>query len=88
MARHIAREAGLRYVYTGNIHDPAGQTTYCHVCEAPLIGRDWYDLTRWRLTADGKCRACGTACAGVFEPRHGHWGARRQRVVIAAGALT
>ena len=40
MARRIAREAGLRYVYTGNIHDPAGQTTYCHVCEAPLIGRD------------------------------------------------
>jgi len=52
-ARRIAMEAGLRYVYTGNVHDPAGQTTYCHACSAPLIGRNWYDITRWRMSADG-----------------------------------
>ena len=39
-ARQIATNAGLRYVYTGNIHDPAGQTTHCHSCGAILIGRD------------------------------------------------
>ena len=33
MARGIAQEAGLRYVFTGNTHDEAGQSTYCHGCE-------------------------------------------------------
>ena len=64
MARRIAQEAGLRYVFTGNTHDEEGQSTYCHLCEARLIGRDWYDLTAWSLTADGRCTDCGTPCAG------------------------
>ncbi len=81
-ARRIAREAGLRYVFTGNIHDPAGQGTSCHVCEALLIGRDWYELTAWNLSADGRCGQCGTPCAGVFEPSHGLWGRRRRSVVV------
>jgi pyruvate formate lyase activating enzyme len=84
MARQIGRAAGLRYVYTGNIHDPAGQTTYCHTCSAPLIGRDWYDLGVWNLTADGRCGDCGTRCAGVFEPRAGRWGRRRQAIAVGA----
>jgi pyruvate formate lyase activating enzyme len=83
-ARRIGLEAGLRYVYTGNIHDPAGQTTYCHGCGTSLIGRDWYDLDTWNLAADGNCDACGTRLAGVFEPRHGSWGRRRQPIVVAA----
>jgi pyruvate formate lyase activating enzyme len=81
-ARRIALSAGLRYVYTGNIHDPAGQSTYCHGCGALLIGRDWHDLTAWQLTAAGRCRACGTACAGVFEDAPGHWGRRRLPVIM------
>src|SRR6266851_4217573 len=67
MARHIGKKPGLRYVYTGNIHDPAGQSTYCHACDAPLIGRDWHNLTAWNLTTDGRCQSCGAACAGVLE---------------------
>ena len=51
---------GLRYVYTGNVHDGAGGSTYCHGCGALLIGRDWYELTGWGLDARGCCRACGT----------------------------
>jgi len=85
-ARDSARAAGLRHVYTGNIHDPAGQTTYCHGCNAALIGRDWYELGTWTLTHDGHCRACGTPCPGVFDGRPGRWGARRQPVTIAARA--
>ena len=73
----LARETGLRYVFTGNIHDPAGQGTYCHVCEALLIGRDWYDITSWTMTSDGECAKCGEACAGLFEARAGVWGSRR-----------
>ncbi len=44
-ARGIAQDARLRYVFTGNTHDEAGQSTYCYACKTRLIGRDWYDLT-------------------------------------------
>ena len=83
-ARRIATNAGLRYVYTGNIHDPAGQTTHCHACGAILIGRDWYDITAWHLSADSRCTKCGTRCAGVFEANAGRWGPRRQPVRLRA----
>jgi pyruvate formate lyase activating enzyme len=76
-ARRIALESGLRYVYTGNIHDEAGQSTYCHSCSARLIGRDGYDIVDWSLTPDSRCPACGELCAGVFEATQGRWGSRR-----------
>jgi pyruvate formate lyase activating enzyme len=83
MARRIGKEVGLRYVYTGNIHDPEGQSTYCHACDGLLIGRDWYELTAWNLS-EGRCRRCGTPCAGIFEETHGRWGRARQRVTVQA----
>ena len=79
-ARRIAINAGLRYVYTGNIHDPAGQSTYCHSCGGVLIGRDWYDITAWHLSDDGCCAECSMRCHGVFEKMAGRWGRRRQPV--------
>ena len=82
-ARKIGIDNGERYVYTGNVHDPAGQTTYCHNCGAVLIERDWYRLGRWGLDAEGRCAACDTPCAGVFEPEPGHWGSRRLPVRLA-----
>ncbi|HYY39444.1 MAG TPA: AmmeMemoRadiSam system radical SAM enzyme, partial [Xanthobacteraceae bacterium] len=88
MARRIAIETGLRYVYTGNVHDGVGQSTYCHGCGTTLIGRDWYDLTAWNLTADGRCGDCGASCAGVFDAGHGYWGARRQPVRVHAFAAS
>jgi pyruvate formate lyase activating enzyme len=83
-ARAIAMAAGLRYVYTGNISDEASQSTYCHNCGARLIGRDWYDITAWSLTDDGRCTACGAVCAGVFEGRPGAWGRRRLPLSVSA----
>jgi pyruvate formate lyase activating enzyme len=79
-AREIALKNGVRYAYTGNVHDGDGGSTYCHHCGQKLIGRDWYVLSDWNLTEDGRCTACGTPCAGVFEARPGHWGARRMPV--------
>jgi pyruvate formate lyase activating enzyme len=76
-ARAIAREVGLRFVYTGNVHDEQGQSTYCPGCGGCVIGRDWYEITAWRLTADGRCRTCGTAIPGAFEARPGSFGQRR-----------
>ena len=82
-ARRIALANGVRYAYTGNVHDEAGGSTFCHQCGERLIGRDWYVLTVWNLTDDGRCRRCGTPCAGVFDGRPGDWGARRQPVRLA-----
>jgi pyruvate formate lyase activating enzyme len=82
-ARKIAADNGLRYVYTGNVHDERGGSTYCHSCGERLIGRDWYVLTAWNLAEDGSCRRCGTRCAGVFDPRPGDWGAKRAVVRMA-----
>jgi pyruvate formate lyase activating enzyme len=79
-ARAIAMARGLRYVYTGNVHDPAGGSTWCHGCGAQLIQRDWYELGTWGLDALGCCRTCGTAAAGVFEAAPGKWGRKRQPV--------
>ena len=82
-ARAIALANGLRHVYTGNVHDPVGQSTYCHACGALLIERDWYELGAWNLES-GCCGACGEPCPGVFEERPGTWGGRRLPVRIAA----
>jgi pyruvate formate lyase activating enzyme len=76
-ARRIAIKNGVRYAYTGNVHDEAGGSTYCHGCGEKLIGRDWYVMTVWNLTEDGRCPRCGVPCSGVFEPRAGRWGSHR-----------
>jgi pyruvate formate lyase activating enzyme len=84
-ARDIALANGIHYAYTGNVDDPAGQTTWCHGCGTPVIGRDGYDLTAWGLDADGRCAACGTPCAGVFEAEPGAWGSQRLPVQMTGG---
>ncbi len=83
-AREIGRKNGLRYVYTGNVHDPSGGTTGCHSCGVPLVVRDWYVLKAWHLSDVGRCEVCGTACAGVFDGAPGRWGARRMPVRLGA----
>ncbi|RMF19117.1 MAG: AmmeMemoRadiSam system radical SAM enzyme [Gammaproteobacteria bacterium] len=76
-ARQIALETGLHYVYTGNVHDPEGQSTWCPGCGQCVIGRDAYTLGTWALDSHGRCAHCGTTIAGHFDARPGHWGARR-----------
>jgi pyruvate formate lyase activating enzyme len=83
-AREIALRNGVRYAYTGNVHDRTGQSTYCHGCGEVVIGRDWHELTAWRLDEQGRCARCGTTCAGVFEAVPGMWGARRLQVRLGA----
>ena len=86
-SRDIALKNGLRYVYTGNVHDFEGSSTYCHNCGDILIGRDWYELSTWNMAAangQGSCSNCGTPVAGVFDSAPGHWGARRLPIHIAA----
>ena len=86
-SRDIALNIGLRYVYTGNVHDFQGSSTYCHHCGDILIGRDWYELSTWNLAVEnhrGRCGKCGTPVAGVFDGSPGQWGAKRLPIHIAA----
>ena len=82
-ARRIAIGRGLRYVYTGNVHDEATQTTYCRSCGSVLIGRDWHEITAWGLTGDGRCESCGEHCPGMLESAPGGWGRRRRPLAIS-----
>jgi pyruvate formate lyase activating enzyme len=83
-ARAIALANGVRYAYTGNVHDTAGSSTYCQECGTRLIERDWYRLGEYRLSGDGRCQGCGARCPGVFDGPPGDWGPRRQPVRLAA----
>jgi len=82
-ARRIALDTGIRHAYTGNTHDPAGQSTYCHHCGTLMIERDWYRLGAYRLTPGGRCNSCGTPVPGVFGTTPGTWGRRRLPVRLA-----
>lgn len=82
-ARSIAREYGIRYVYTGNVNDEEGHSTYCHGCGQRLVGRNWYQLSEWNFDGEGRCNRCGEICAGLFEEKPGQWGAQRQPVRLA-----
>jgi pyruvate formate lyase activating enzyme len=83
-ARDIALRNGLHYVYTGNVHDAAGASTYCPSCKARVIERDWYELGEWRLDATGGCRDCGAKIVGVFDGSPGEWGRMRLPVRLTA----
>ena len=81
-AREIARAKGLKHVYTGNVHDRAGGSTWCPACGALLIERDWYELGAYNLEGN-RCRACGSEIAGRFARQPGTWGARRLPVQMS-----
>lgn len=81
-AREIALHAGLDYVYTGNVHDPAGGTTSCPACHAPLIIRDWHQIAQYRLTPEGHCPDCEAPLAGRFEAFSGNFGHRRNPQIM------
>ena len=63
-ARQIGLDAGLFYVYTGNVPGDSGENTYCHSCGAELINRIGYSI-RKRNLQDGACTRCGTALEGT-----------------------
>ena len=82
-ARQTALAQGLHYVYTGNVHDPQGSSTYCPHCGIRVIERDWYQLQAWQLDPLGRCMGCGQQIPGVFEDAPGNWGAKRMPVTLS-----
>jgi pyruvate formate lyase activating enzyme len=81
-AREIAMNEGLHYVYTGNVHNIEGDTTFCPGCQSQLIVRDWYQINDYRLTGDGRCPDCGIAIAGRFDKNAGNFGPNRIPIAI------
>jgi len=79
-ARAIALKAGMHYVYTGNVHDRTGGTTFCPGCGKPVIERDWHEILGYELTADGHCRHCDAQVPGRFGSFDGQWGRHRMPV--------
>ena len=68
-AASIGQEAGLRYVYAGNLPGRVGplENTYCPRCEKLLVGRSGYSILENHITADGTCPVCGETIAGVWK---------------------
>jgi len=85
-ARKIALAEGLRYVYTGNVHDREGGTTFCPGCAKPVIVRDWYEIRDYSLTPDGRCKHCSTRLPGRYDTFERPWGRKRVPVRINASA--
>ncbi|NMG74130.1 AmmeMemoRadiSam system radical SAM enzyme [Aromatoleum diolicum] len=81
-ARGIALAEGLKYVYTGNVHDTDGGSTRCSGCGKVVIKRDWYEILDYTLDDNGACLACGTRLAGRFGHFDSPFGSRRIPVAI------
>ena len=81
-ARRIALDQGLRYVYTGNVHDSEGGTTFCPTCQKVLVVRDWYEIRCYEISMDGCCPGCGQVIAGRFGLYEKPFGAHRIPVRI------
>ncbi len=82
-ARQQALDAGLHYVYTGNVRDSEGGTTFCPTCHATLIERDGYNFRRYDLPSDGHCPHCKAHIAGHFGRFDKPFGAQRIPVRLA-----
>jgi pyruvate formate lyase activating enzyme len=67
-AAEIGQEAGLRYVYAGNLPGQVGpyENTFCPSCNTPLIERLGYVILAYRLTAEGCCPECGATVPGTW----------------------
>jgi len=78
-AREISLKNGLHYVYTGNVVDVEGGSTYCPNCKSCIIERDWYNLGDYNIK-NGCCGFCGEKIPGHFTDKPGYWGRQRKAV--------
>jgi pyruvate formate lyase activating enzyme len=70
-AAEIARRAGLKYVYAGNVPGRVGalEHTHCAACGDRVISRYGYFIQDYRLQADGSCSRCGTQIPGIWSEK-------------------
>ncbi|MFH1296487.1 MAG: AmmeMemoRadiSam system radical SAM enzyme [Bacteroidota bacterium] len=65
-AHGIAKEAGINYVYIGNVPNHKDENTYCAKCKKVLLERKGFTILENNLR-DGKCRFCGAKIAGRWS---------------------
>ncbi len=65
-ARKIAKEAGLYYVYVGNVYVEDGGTTFCPSCKKALVVRRGYSVVEYNITKEGRCKYCGEKIYGIW----------------------
>jgi pyruvate formate lyase activating enzyme len=68
-AAEIGREAGLKYVYAGNLPGQVGEyeDTFCAECNQRLIHRRGFVILEYRITAEGTCPHCGAKVPGIWH---------------------
>lgn len=65
-ARDIGAEAGLRFVYSGNVRGDEGESTRCPGCGVTLIQRHGFAVRTNHLAPDGRCPECGEGIDGIW----------------------
>ena len=84
-ACQLARRAGGKYVYAGNVQDRQYQGTYCPECKSLAIERNGYELGAYGIH-ENKCRHCCARIAGWFDDSPGQWGSQRVPIQIVAAS--
>jgi len=74
-AAKIAKEEGLQYVYVGNAPGHPLESTYCPSCGKIVIQRYGFEILKWNLTEDNRCKYCKAKIniKGVFKPKYRSW---------------
>jgi len=70
----IAKSAGLKHVYIGNVWRHPLESTYCPECGAKLVERVGFFITKWNLTEDNRCPVCGAKVSIEGSYRKRRWG--------------
>lgn len=67
-AAEIGREAGLNFVYAGNLPGRVEEyeTTFCPGCRTPLVRRNGYVVSEYKITGEGNCPSCGAKVPGLW----------------------
>ncbi len=79
-ARDIAISKGIKFVYTGNVHDTTSGSTWCPVCSGLLIERNWHNIGQYNLTGSA-CNKCGYKIPGSFDNTQGRWDGNIRRII-------
>jgi pyruvate formate lyase activating enzyme len=66
-AREAALQAGIRYVYVGNVPGHPANSTYCHCCGKTVVERVGYAIVGYHIDSEGRCAYCGCAIPGVWD---------------------
>ena len=69
MARNTALDAGLRFVYIGNVPGHAGENTYCPNCHQIAVQRAGYRILNVAIDETGHCQNCQTRIAGIWSAK-------------------